>query len=151
MMNQRYYPHIPVGHYGGVAYRLMPNTTLLQPTKPVNWEDDRHVYPPTSLGINLTVDQEVTVDPKETPMKAGPRQRSRKDVRTDESTQSGDSDSKNDKTGFVFYQLGNLEYTAGLNDPTTTDVNLLPHNLGITVALPWWPSSGLRTERKKST
>lgn len=117
MLNRGIHPHIPVGHRRGIAYRLVPNTTHLGPTKEINWDDDKHIYPEMFLGINATAD--TTSGP------SGRPSRSRAHNLTDESTQSGDSDTPNDESGFVFYQLGALQFTTELEDPATTDIQVI--------------------------
>jgi hypothetical protein len=113
------YPHVATWHSKGVAYRLVPNTTLLAPTKEVDWKEPRHIYPPMFLGTNATVLPEVeSPSPEEQEFR---KQRSRQDNRTDESAQSGDSDSANDDTGVVFYQLGALQYCLNLVDAKAKD------------------------------
>jgi len=122
-MNRGLYPHIAIGHYDGVAYRLVPSTTLLEATRDIDWEDTRYIYPPMFLGINVTVTlkEDHAIEGEQ----ATRRQLTRKENRTEKSKKSGDSHSTDDDTGFVFYQLGALEYTTGLQDVKTTDIDLL--------------------------
>ena len=75
------------------------------------------------LGINVTVTlkEDHAIEGEQ----AMRRQLTRKENRSDKSTRNDDSHSTNDDTGFVFYQLGALEYTTGLQDVKTTDIDLL--------------------------
>jgi hypothetical protein len=107
MLNLGMYPHIAIGHSKGVAYRLVSNTMLLAPTKKIDWKGSRDIYPPMFLNINTTVLPED--EPPSPDQQESQKQRNRKDNRTAKSTQSVDSNSANDDTGFAFYQLGALQ------------------------------------------
>ncbi|KAJ4285959.1 hypothetical protein N0V90_013525 [Kalmusia sp. IMI 367209] len=103
-----------LGTYKGFSYRLRPTLERLKPTDAptTNDEDprDRELLPLNILGINWFGDSKVQL---------GKRKWSRKDTRSDESVDSTGSANTNDDTGFVFCQLGRLEYTENLdkNDP----------------------------------
>ena len=56
---------------------------------------------------------------------------SAKDILTTPSIINEEPDCRgNGDTGFVFYQLGTLQYCNSLEDPTTTDTDLAPSK--------WW-------------
>ncbi|KAH7135022.1 hypothetical protein B0J11DRAFT_149707 [Dendryphion nanum] len=96
LLDQPYFPYIPIGHYKGFKYRLVPNTDILAPTVPINWDTEKEVLPDMFLGITKAIE----------PL-GDNRKRSRKLNLSDESDVStGD----NDGTGFCFFQLGSLQY-----------------------------------------
>ncbi|KAF1933604.1 uncharacterized protein M421DRAFT_88780 [Didymella exigua CBS 183.55] len=58
LLNSGFHPHIPIGHTKkDVAFRLVPNTRRLHPTKDMDWEHgtDKVTLPPMILGINHSV------------------------------------------------------------------------------------------------
>ncbi|KAH6622076.1 hypothetical protein C7974DRAFT_456983 [Boeremia exigua] len=217
LMNCGFHPHIPVGYTQEtkkVAFRLVPTTTILYPTKETAWNHgpDTVITPPMFLGINHTVilneiygDKEFmmeeidavnrylhdgdehgfdfeglpedenellhclieivdsfsvghnrfgkygknapvksstqkspgidyasssasegsTVPLDEVPSKSSARRIRDFEKSTEESTRTGDSDSTNDHTGFVFYQLGRLQFCESLPDVLTTDKDVI--------------------------
>lgn len=71
--------------------------------------------------INLQADQwDERVLPS-TEVHASSKTRKRTFHLSEESTRSGDSTTMNDATGFAFYQLGALYYCSPMDDPTTTE------------------------------
>lgn len=137
-MSHRYYSQVAVGHLNGIAYRSIPNTSLLAPTQAPNSTETRHIYYPSILGLNKEKKPKSTpeyTEDLEAATESGPptdptsarqqrdRRKAREQARTDETTQSADSTLTNDRTGFAFYQLGALKFTPGLADATSTDLD----------------------------
>lgn len=114
------FPYIGLGVHKGCGFRLAPNPRLLAPTTADSDHEQtqRDVLPHIMLGVNKNVEPLPTDQQK--------RKRTRKENNSDESNESTDSTSNNDETGFVFYQLGRLEYvSADQWDPTIQDPNSL--------------------------
>jgi hypothetical protein len=103
MLDLPAFPYIGLGNHQGNGFRLAPNPHLLAPTKEDFDMSQRDILPEIMLGINKNVE----------PLPANEEGKStRKENNSDESTESTDSTSNNDDTGFVFYQLGALEYVS---------------------------------------
>jgi hypothetical protein len=103
MLDLPAFPYIGLGNHQGNGFRLAPNPRLLAPTKEDFDMSQRDILPEIMRGINKNVE----------PLPANEEGKStRKENNSDESTESTDSTSNNDDTGFVFYQLGALEYVS---------------------------------------
>jgi hypothetical protein len=101
MLDSPAFHYIGLGIRNGCGYRLAPNPRVLAATREIHWDDAQEIMPPMFLGINKNV----------RPVRAGEkRKRSRKDNWSDESNVCSTSDGRNDDSGFLFFQLGHLEY-----------------------------------------
>ncbi|KAK2739903.1 hypothetical protein FQN55_009076 [Onygenales sp. PD_40] len=99
-------PWIPVGTSSeGDVYRIVPKPYGLRPDQP-NPKTDRELASPNVLGVNLNVQPQY------------PSHR-RKANYSEQSTQSNESDDPMD-SGFVFHQIGMLEWAAADEDERKT-------------------------------
>jgi hypothetical protein len=64
LLNGGLHPHIPIGHTKGHAFRLVPNTRIIRPTKKTNWDftSDLTVVPNMVLGLNHGVRLNEVID-----------------------------------------------------------------------------------------
>ena len=92
-------PGIPLGRIGKVLYRLVPDFFCLRPHVLELPPTNRPVLPECFLGVNSTV------QPREPSQPVNRR----KANLSEESTSTADSDDT-DAPGFIFFQLGMLEY-----------------------------------------
>ncbi|KAH0562428.1 hypothetical protein GP486_002880 [Trichoglossum hirsutum] len=98
-MEQNVVPWLPVGrHQNGGIYRIVAGAYGLQPDQP-NPKTDRMLVSTNVLGVNTNVQPRIPL-------------RSRKANFSEESTKSNESDDS-ENGGFVFHQIGTLEYWGG--------------------------------------
>jgi hypothetical protein len=119
MLSLPAFPYIGLGKHQNHVYRLAPNPRLLAPIREDTGPTQRDILPHIFLGINKNIEP-LPKDEK--------RKRTRKENNSDESNESTDSTSNNDDTGFVFYQLGMLEYASAeesVQDPEMSNPNSL--------------------------
>ncbi|KAK2794643.1 hypothetical protein FQN50_009882 [Emmonsiellopsis sp. PD_5] len=99
-------PWIPVGTSSeGDVFRIVPKPFGLRPDQP-NPETDRELAPPNVLGVNLNVQPQFPSHPRISNY-------------SEQSTQSNESDDPMD-SGFVFHQIGMLEWAAADEDERKT-------------------------------
>lgn len=101
MLDSPAFNYIGLGIRNGHGYQLAPNPRVLTATREIHWDDIQEIMPPMFLRINKNV-RLVGAGEK--------RKRSRKDNWSGESNVSNTSNGHNDDSGFVFFQLGHLEY-----------------------------------------
>lgn len=94
-----YRPWIPIGYEGTTFYRLLPSIHNLTPQNEKYPKTSHDILDPAFLGVNTTV------QPREPSL---PLNRRALNL-SEQSTQSAESDDA-DAPGFVFHELGELEY-----------------------------------------
>ncbi|PVH97313.1 hypothetical protein DM02DRAFT_730639 [Periconia macrospinosa] len=120
-------PYVPLGTVNGIAYRLMPRSTVLQ-------SDREPGYDPSILA-SLVYDYFLAIDFNST------HPASNDAPAPTEPDRSSNSDPKDDK-GFVFFQLGDLEWTPCLPKNLTNQERLhgkwLPTDFVVVLRLSKW-------------
>lgn len=104
MLSLPAFPYIGLGTHVNCGFRLAPNPELLAPTFEdlVRRPGPKHdVLPYIFLGVNKNVEP-LPMDEM--------REGTQKESNSSKSNHSTDATSNNDESGFVFYQLGKLEY-----------------------------------------
>lgn len=111
-------PCVLLGRSGGTVYRLIPDTHHLIPSKTLEHEPTEEVLSDSVLSVNTNVE---FVRPSQNPG------RSRRKINlTDESEKSNDSaEMDNRSEGFIFQQLGELEYSVDLKVTNKTTMQEL--------------------------
>lgn len=105
-----------LGHRGNIAYRLISGVESLVAGKKFDQDPAEELMPSHLLGVNLNVE---SVRPSQHPGRSR-----RKMSLADESEKSNNSAEQDDVgVGFVSHQLGELEYSFGLELSNKTTIN----------------------------